>query len=425
MPSTAPIPLSLLPDTAEVSPSGHLRIGGCDTLELAQEFGTPLFVYDEQHLRKRCQQAHVAFNGGAVYAAKAFLCKAMVQLVAEEQLHLDVATGGELHTALSAGFPPERIFMHGNNKSPEELTQALETGVGRIVVDNFDEMDLLEKLFAELELSRPVGVLVRITPGIEAHTHKYISTGQDDSKFGFTVSLGLADEALRRAAESSTMELLGVHAHIGSQVLRLDSMERSAETLAAFVKPLGLSELSVGGGLGVAYLSGEEAPNIAQWGKAVMRVMSGLNVRVWAEPGRAIVAGAAVTLYRVGSVKKLSGIRTYVGVDGGMSDNPRPVLYDSGYEAFLPGAVGATREMSARIVGKHCESGDVLVSEANLPENVRAGDILSTPVTGAYGYSMGSNYNKIPRPGVLFVKDGNARQVIRRETYEDLLRLDA
>ena len=348
----------------------------------------------------------------------------MAKLVDEEQLYLDVATGGELHVAAAAGFPPSRIFFHGNNKSPDELRQALTAKVGRIVADNFTELDNLEALHAELGLPEPIPVLIRITPGIEAHTHEYISTGQDDSKFGFTVSLSLAEEALNRAEASPALELLGVHAHIGSQVFRLDSLTRSAETLAEFVRPLGLAELSVGGGLGVPYLTGEQAPTIAEWGEAVREVTRDLGAKIWAEPGRAIAAGAAVTLYRIGDIKELPGIRTYVAVDGGMSDNPRPVLYDSGYEAFLPRAADAPRPLEARVVGKHCESGDVLVEQARLPADTQVGDILATPVTGAYGYSMGSNYNKIPRPPVIFTAQGTPRSATRRETQEDLLRLD-
>lgn len=419
-----PIQLSLLPETSSLTSEGVLLIGGCDTLELAQEFGTPLFVYDEQHIRQRCREAATAFDGGAVYAAKAFLCSAMVRLVAEEQMYLDVATGGELHVALANDFLPERIFLHGNNKSPQELRQAIEAGVGRIVVDNFEELDRLEALHRELKLARPIPVLIRVTPGIEAHTHEYITTGTDDTKFGFTVSLGLAEQAIERADVSAALDLRGVHAHIGSQVFRLDSLARSAEVLAEFLRPLGLEELSVGGGLGVPYVAGEAAPTIAEWGAAVRAATEGLDAKIWAEPGRSIIAGAALTLYQVGDIKELAGIRTYLSVDGGMSDNPRPVLYGSGYEAFLPRSVAAPRPRQMRIVGKHCESGDVLVHDARLPEDTRPGDILATPVTGAYGYAMASNYNKIPRPAVVFAKDGQARLVIRRETPDDLLRLD-
>ena len=420
-----PIAFSLLPQTAGLASNGALQVGGCDLLELAEQFGTPLFIYDEAHIRQRCQEATAAFNGGAVYAAKAFLCSAMVKIADQEQLYLDVATGGELHVALANGFDPQRIFLHGNNKSPDELRQALLAQVGRIVVDNFHELELLEALHQELKLPGPIPVLLRVTPGIEAHTHEYITTGRDDSKFGFTISLGLAEAAVKQAANSKALELLGLHAHIGSQVFRLDSLADSAKVLADFIEPLGLAELSVGGGLGVPYVTGETAPTIAEWGEAVKQATSHLNAKIWAEPGRAIVAAAALTLYRVGNIKQLDGIRTYLAVDGGISDNPRPVLYDSGYEAFLPRDPQAQRPQQVRVVGKHCESGDVLINAAQIPADTQPGDILATPVTGAYGYSMASNYNKQPRPAVVFVKDGQAAVAVRRETPDDLLRLDS
>jgi len=423
-----PLPRHLLPDTAEVGPDGHLRIGGCDVLELAAEHGTPLFVYDEAHLRARCREAVEAFGpDGAVYATKAFLCLAMARLAHEEGLRLDVATGGELHVALTAGVPAERLVLHGNNKSDAELRTAVEAGVGRIVVDSFDELDRLERLHAETGGAHAPRVLLRLTPGVEAHTHEYVRTGQDDSKFGFGIASGAADEAVARARRSPAMELVGVHAHIGSQIFALESFDLALEVLAGFVRPLDLEELVVGGGLGVAYLTGEHAPTLTAWAE---RLRAGVerhglgHLHLGVEPGRALVASAAITLYTVGTVKELPGIRTYVSVDGGMSDNPRPVLYGSGYEAFLPRAVEAPRPRVVRVVGKHCESGDVLVHEAHVPADLAVGDVLATPVTGAYGHSMGSNYNKVTRPAVVFVRDGVARVVVRRETYDDLIRLD-
>ena len=420
-----PLPPHLLPDGAASDAGGRLSLAGCDLVELAGRFGTPLIVYDEDHLRARCREAAAVFgDGGVVYAAKAFLCRAMARLVAEEGLHLDVSTGGELHVALAAGFPPERLVLHGNNKSPEELAAAVEAGVGRIVVDGFDELDRLDALAAAAG-HRPA-VLLRITPGVEAHTHVYLTTGMDDSKFGFTVSTGAAAAAVERARAAGSLELVGIHAHIGSQVFRLDSFAQAVATVAAFANPLGLEELSVGGGLGVAYVTGEEAPSITAWGEVVLQAAAtaGVTARLSVEPGRAITAAAAIALYTVGTVKDLPGIRTYVAVDGGMSDNPRPVLYGSGYEVFLPRAATAERPRAVRVVGKHCESGDVLVSDGWVPEALAVGDVLGIPVAGAYGYSMASNYNKVPRPAVVFVRDGEARPVIRRETYEDLLRLD-
>ncbi|MDP8974977.1 MAG: diaminopimelate decarboxylase [Actinomycetota bacterium] len=421
-----PLPPHLLPLTSRVSDEGRLSVGGVDVLDLAAEHGTPLFVYDEEHLRLRCQEAVAAFGDGVAYAAKAFLCRAMAALAHEEGMCIDVSTGGEMHVALAAGVPPGRLVLHGNNKSVEELVVAVEAGVGRIVVDSFDEIDRLEHL-ASTGQSRPK-VLLRITPGIEAHTHEYVRTGQDDSKFGFTVATGVAAQAVRRLRESASLDLVGVHAHIGSQIFLLASFVRAVEVIADFFVPLELAELCVGGGLGVAYVEGEEAPTIEEWAETVRSACSAVGIpastRVTAEPGRAVVAGAGLTLYRVGTVKDLPGIRTYVSVDGGMSDNPRPVLYGSGYEAFLPRATGAERSSVATVVGKHCESGDVVVRDACLPADLVVGDILATPVTGAYGHSMASNYNKVPRAPVIFVRDGRARVVVRRETYDDLLRLD-
>ena len=417
------LPEYLLPDSA-AEVDGRLHVAGCDLLALAEEFGTPLLVYDEEHLRARCRETRSAFGDGAAYAAKAFLCRAMARLVAEEGLHLDVATGGELYAALDADFPPERLVVHGNNKSLRELTEALEAGAGRIVVDSFDELDRLQAL-ARSRSVRP-RVLIRVTPGVEAHTHHYVATGGEDSKFGFTVRTGAAAEAIRRAASSEFLELLGIHAHIGSQVFRLESFAEAVGVLARFAKPLGLAELSVGGGLGVAYIDGEQAVGIGEWAETVLAAAKGAGVtaRITAEPGRAIAAAAAVILYEVGTIKELPGIRTYVAVDGGMSDNPRPVLYGSGYEVFLPRATWAPRPKEVRVVGKHCESGDILVAQGWLPADVTLGDILAVPVAGAYGYSMASNYNKVPRPAVIFVRDGAARLVVRRETYQDLTRLD-
>jgi diaminopimelate decarboxylase len=426
-----PLPRHLVPDTAEVASDGRLSIGGCDVLELAQRFGTPLFVYDEQHLRARCREAVQSFGDGVAYGSKAFLCRAMARLVVEEGMHIDVSTGGELGVALAAGAPAERLVLHGNNKSDDELRLAFEGGIGRIVIDSFDELDRLDRLAATGRAGsagRRVKALVRITPGVEAHTHEYVRTGQEDSKFGFALSSGAAAAAIDRVRGSKAVELAGVHAHIGSQIFLLSSFVRAVEVLAPFVAPLGLPELCLGGGLGVAYVEGEDAPSIADWAAVLKEacVEAGIppETRVTAEPGRAIAAAAGVTLYRVGTIKELPGVRTYVAVDGGMSDNPRPVLYGSGYEAFLPRATDADRPLTVTVVGKHCESGDVVVRDACVPADLAVDDVLCTPVTGAYGHSMASNYNKVPRPAVVFVAAGDARVVVRRETLDDLLRLD-
>ena len=414
----------LLPDTSRVTEDGRLSIGGCDVLELAEQYGTPLFVYDEQHLRNRCHEALAAFGDGVAYGGKAFLCKAMARLVNEEGLILDVATGGEAYVALMAGVPPDRMVMHGNNKSDEEIGTALHAGIGRIVVDSFAELDRIERIAADL--GGTPKVMIRVTPGVEAHTHEYVMTGQVDSKFGFGLASGAAMEAVRRAQASSAMDLVGIHAHIGSQIFLLHSYGKAIELLAPFVKEAGVDELCLGGGLGVPYVEGEEAPKIADWANELKQACAdnGITARITAEPGRAIAATAAVTLYRVGTIKEIPDVRTYVSVDGGMSDNPRPVLYGSGYEAFLPRLTLSERPRPVTIVGKHCESGDVLVREARVPQELGVGDILCTPVTGAYGFSMGSNYNKVPRPAVVFARGGQSRIVVRRETYEDLIRLD-
>ncbi len=418
------LPWGLLPDSAEVGPDGTLHIGGCSVADLADRHGTPLFVYDEDHLRARCREAVAAFGDGVAYATKAFLCRAMARLAHEEGMHLDVATLGEMHVALAAGVPPERLVLHGNNKSQLELSAARQTGVGRIVVDSDDELDRLERLH-ESDALRP-RVLLRVTPGVEAHTHEFVRTGQDDSKFGFTLSTGSAADAVARCRASDAVELVGIHFHIGSQVFVADFFRQAVEVVAPWFNDLGLPELSVGGGAGVAYVAGEEAPTITEWGDAVRTACAeaGITARVTAEPGRAIVAGAAVTVYTVGTVKQLPGIRTYVAVDGGMSDNPRPVLYGSGYETVLARAPRAERTRHVTVVGKHCESGDLLVRDARVPHDLAVDDLLVTPVTGAYGHSMGSNYNKVLRPAVVFASGGQARVVVRRETPDDLLATD-
>ena len=416
---------ALLPDNSTVDDDGSLIVGGCRLDDLAARHGTPLFVYDEQHLRARCREAVRAFGAGnVIYATKAFLCKAMASLAVEERMLLDVASGGELAVAVAAGAPPSSCVLHGNNKSVAELRQAIAAGVRSIVVDSFDELDRLEAFAAEA-LPAP-RVLIRVTPGVHAHTHHYIATGQDDSKFGFNLANGDAAAAVEGAASSPAMELVGLHCHIGSNVFDADSFARAAQVMAGFAASCDLPELILGGGLGVPYVEGERAASITQWAQALLDACAcaGIRSRLAVEPGRAVVAGAALTLYTVGTIKHIPDIRTYVAVDGGMSDNPRPVLYGSGYEAFLPRAVTAERVGGFRVVGKHCESGDVLVHDARLPADVAVGDLLATPVTGAYGHSMGSNYNKLTRPAVVFAADGRHRLVVRRETVDDLLATD-
>ncbi len=421
-----PLPRNLLSANASVDADGRLRIAGLDALDLASEFGTPLFIYDEDDLRSRARAAVDAFGDGVAFASKSFLCKAMARLAYDEGMCIDVSTAGELHVVLAAGVPAARLVLHGNNKSDDELARALDIGVGRIIVDSFDEIDRIATLL-EARPDLTPRVLIRVTPGVEAHTHEYVMTGQEDSKFGFSVASGAAAKAIDRL-QSLGVNLVGIHAHIGSQIFRTIAFEQEVAVLAEVVKDMDIEELCIGGGLGVAYVEHEEGPTMAQWGATVKAAAAkagvAADVRITAEPGRSIVAPAAVTLYTVGTIKHLHGIRTYAAVDGGMSDNPRPVLYGSGYETFLPRCVDADRDLTVTLVGKHCESGDVIVRDGRVPLDIAVGDIIATPVTGAYGYSMASNYNKVPRPPVVFVKEGDARLVVRRETVDDLLRLD-
>ena len=415
----------LLPDTAVIGADGAMSIGGCSLPDVAKQFGTPVFVYDEEHLRARCHEAVAAFGEQRViYATKAFFTTAMAKLANDEGLLLDVATGGELFVALHAGVPASSCVMHGNNKSVDELRMAIEAGVRHIVVDNFDELDRLDALHAQ-GLPAP-RVQLRITPGVSVHTHEYIATGQNDSKFGFNLGNGDAHKAAARARASASVDFVGVHCHIGSNVFAVENFTHAAKIMVDLANELEVDELTLGGGLGVAYLEGEHASSITEWSRHLLAATQELRrtTKVFVEPGRSIVASAAVTLYQVGTIKPIPGVRTYVSVDGGMSDNPRPVMYGSGYEAFMPARANADRTEAIRMVGKHCESGDVLINEAMVPAGLQVGDLLATPVTGAYGHSMGSNYNKVTRPPVVFVRNGVARLVVRRETYEDLVRLD-
>ena len=428
--------LSLLPASATVDAAGRVAIAGVDVAALAERFGTPLYVYDEADIRLRCRAYRAAFGDGAAYASKAFLCVAMARLAHEEGMHLDVATGGELHVALAAGFPAERIVFHGNNKSTAELHAAIEAGVGRIAVDSADELDRLEQLVAE-GLTGP-RVHVRVTPGVEAHTHEFIETGTEDSKFGFGLDSGEALAAVRRVVEGGRLQFAGVHCHIGSQVFRLDSFRRAIQKMVGLVRAIevevgaNVDELNLGGGLGVRYEADDAPPTIEEYAtlvrESVGKALADAGVRsrpnLLTEPGRSIVAVAGLTLYTVGTIKKIEGVRTYVAVDGGMSDNLRPVTYGARYEAFLPARATAERSARVTVAGKHCEQGDVVVRDARVPRDLAIGEILATPVTGAYGHSLASNYNKVTRPAVVFLRDGEARVVVRRETQSDLVRLD-
>jgi diaminopimelate decarboxylase len=428
----------IYPPSARHNEAGHLEIGGCDVVALAAEHGTPLFVYDEAALRTQCRAYLEAFAAQAerfvvIYASKAFACRAMCELVAEEGLSLDVASGGELAAARAAGFPPAGIYFHGNNKSDEEIEAALDYGIGHFVVDSCDEIVRLEA--AAAARGRRQTVLLRVTPGVRPSTHSFVQTGQVDSKFGFGLVEGQATEAVRRLQASHRLELVGVHAHIGSQIFALDSYESEIAALFAAVagwrRTLGFEcrLFNIGGGLGIRYTLDDQPSSIAEFAAvAVGAVRSQAERRglamptVLVEPGRSIAGKAAVTAYTVGAVKVIPGVRTYVAVDGGMSDNLRPMLYDSRYDAMLANKAETPATDLVTVAGKHCESGDILVRDVRIapPE---PGDILVTPGTGAYGYVLANNYNGQPRPAVVMVAGGRSRVVIARETWDDVLRL--
>ena len=426
----------VLPPSAAVTAEGHLSIGGCDLVDLAEEHGTPLVVYDEGALRGMARAYRAAFAALApdvdvIYASKAYFGQAMLRLACEEGLCVDVASGGELFAALRAGFPPERIYMHGNNKDARELGEALDARVGTIIVDNLDEVASLGREAAARGRVQPV--LVRVTPGVKPSTHSYISTGQLDSKFGFSIEGGPAREAVDAVRAAPSLELVGLHCHIGSQLFDLSGYGAAAAIVADFVAACGGDDLRImdmGGGLGIAYTRDDRPAAVEDYAEAVVESVRaewgriGLPMpRVLVEPGRSIVGRAGVTLYRVGGTKVIPGVRTYASVDGGMSDLMRPMLYGAVYEPLLANRAEAEPTETLRLVGKHCESGDVLVSEAALPP-VGPGDLVCLPATGAYGVSMASNYNGVTRPAVVFVDGGSARLVTRRETYHDLVARD-
>jgi len=415
---------------------GALSVGGIPVGTLAEEHGTPLYVVDGDELRARCRDYVAAFGADRViYAAKAWPTTAVLQVVASEGLLIDVASGGELHTALAAGIDPSRIVLHGNNKSLAELDRALEVGVGRIVVDAMEELERLDGLARARGVRAPV--LLRITPGIDAHTHEYVRTGHDDAKFGFTLSLGLADAALARTLELDALELVGIHAHIGSQVFGVDAFVANAETMIDLVARwrdehgVELAEVDLGGGMGIAYSADDAPVEIATLAEAMLAAVRaraeahGLATpRVLVEPGRAIVGSTTLTLYRIGVVKDLPGLSRWVAVDGGMSDNIRPALYGATHPVTLANRASDAPDGPVRLVGKHCESGDVLGVDLPLAGDVVAGDLLAMAATGAYTEAMASNYNRLPRPAAVLVEGGAARVIVRRETLDDLVRRD-
>ncbi len=433
----------MLLGTQRINGKGHLEIGGCDAVELAQRFGTPLYVIDEDLVRYNCREYLRAFRTRypkteVAYAGKALLTTAICKIIEQEGLGLDVASGGELYTALCSGFPPERIVFHGNNKSEEELVMALEAGVGRIVVDSFYELEQLKRL---THRTRKIArILIRSTPGIDPHTHRRIKTGQEDSKFGLGVKNGQALQALQRALEIPRVEVLGLHCHIGSQLLHLYSYLEAVKIMVNFMKQVKeatgfeVEEFNLGGGLGIRYLPEHHPPSLDQFAEEVTHTLRARLHRLRLkeptlslEPGRSIIGEAGTTLYTIGVVKevqisKAPGKRVYASIDGGMSDNPRPQLYDAVYSCLLANRAGEQELQPITIAGKHCET-DILIWDTPLPYP-RPGDILAVQSTGAYNYSMASNYNRLPKPAVVLVSKGQADIIVERETYEDLVRKD-
>lgn len=427
-------------DCLNVNEKNHLTIGGADTLELAKKFGTPVIVYDENEIRKNCRafvssiEDNYGGNGLVLYASKAFSCKEMYRLVNSENMGVDVVSGGELYTALSTGFPAEKIYFHGNNKKYDEIEYAVDSGVGRIVVDNLTELETLNKIACEK--GKKVGIMFRIKPGIDAHTHNFIRTGQIDSKFGLALETGEAMQGVKETLKMEHIELKGLHCHIGSQIFDIDPFELAAQVMLKFMKDIKdetgvvLSELNLGGGFGIKYLVDDKPQPYTEYMRRVAKTVKasaeeyGLPVPfILIEPGRSVVGAAAVTLYTVGAVKHIPDVRTYVSIDGGMGDNPRYILYQSSYEVVCANKMNEEKTLTATVAGKCCESGDLIQENVKLPQ-VEPGDTLAVLSTGAYNYSMASNYNRIPRPPVVMVKDGEARLIIKGESYEDLVRND-
>lgn len=429
--------LALFPATAKVNEKGHLVIGGGDTVELAQEFGTPLYLFDEADLRSRCAEFKKEFGRryadvDILYAGKAFINQALALIFKEEGLGLDVVSAGEMSIARAANFPMARVYFHGNNKSAEELRLALEWGVGRIVVDNFHELAVLEEIAKEQ--GRTVEILLRLTPGIDPHTHKHIATGAVDSKFGFT--LATWEEAVTKALASAHLNLLGLHFHLGSLIHEVEPYQQAIEIVLDFAARMKqkhgfeLKELDVGGGFAIQYTLDSPAPPISVYAETIaatiIRKCQGLKLarpRLVVEPGRWMVGQAGVALYRVGVVKDIPGVRCYVSVNGGMGDNIRPALYGARYEAVVANKMLAKEAGKVTIAGKFCESGDILIKDISLPQ-VTAGDLLAVADCGAYCLAMGSNYNASLKPAVVLVRGGKARLVRRRETFDDLMNCD-
>lgn len=422
--------------TSKINAKGHLEIGGCDAADLAAQFGTPLYIVDEALVRQRASEYVEAFKASGLrfqvaYASKAFSVMAMCAIAEQEGLSLDVVSDGELYTAMQAGFPAERIHFHGNNKTPEEINMALDAGIGCFVVDNFSELQLLNALAGDK--GKKVNILLRITPGVEAHTHDYISTGQQDSKFGFDLGNGSAKKAIQEALALTNLIILGVHSHIGSQIFEVEGFRMAVDKVADFAvairNELGLTfkVINLGGGFGIRYVEGDTPLPISEYVAAITGaiITNFTNAEfplpeIWVEPGRSMVGDAGTTLYTVGTSKHIPGVRKYIAVDGGMTDNPRPALYQSKYEAVLANRANDPAEETVSIAGKCCESGDMLIWDLELPQAVN-GDLLAVFCTGAYNYAMASNYNRIRRPAVVFVKDGQADLAVKRESLENIV----
>jgi diaminopimelate decarboxylase len=418
---------------------GVLTIGGADVRDLAAEFGTPLYVCDEADVRSRCRDYLEAFGPEArvFYGAKAFCSRAVLRWVSSEGLGVDVCTGGELEIALSAGVPPEQIALHGNNKTLDELARAVSAGVGHIVIDSFEEIARLSYLTDGADSTARPKVLIRVTTGVEAHTHEFMATAHDDQKFGFSLASGAADEAVRRVLACPGLTFAGLHSHIGSQIFDTAGFEVAAHRVIELAvrirdeQQIEIAELDLGGGFGIAYTEEDDAPEVRELAPSLREIVdwqcraAGLTKpRLTVEPGRSIIGPSTVTLYTVGTIKDVDGLRTYISVDGGMSDNIRTALYDASYVCALASRASAAPPMVSRVVGRHCESGDIVVRHTYLPSDLAPGDLLAVPATGAYCRSLASNYNHVPRPAVVAVREGAAREIVRRESLDDLLRLD-
>lgn len=426
-------------DYYQTNDQGHLMIGGVDALKLAENFGTPLVVYDVAQIRKQFNALKQAFVAGQVdyaisYASKAFTSIAIYQVINELGGHIDVVSGGELYTALKAGFPTEKISFHGNNKTKDELLMAVENNVGVIILDNFHEIELLKQVLHET--NKKVQVMLRITPGVSAHTHEYDQTGQEDSKFGFDVRSGQAEKAFLQVKAEEQMELIGLHAHIGSQILETEGFNLEVEKLMQLVQEWKQKYdyqpqvLNLGGGFGIRYTAKDRVIGLGTFVEQIIASVRTLaeqyqlNVpAIWVEPGRSIVGEAGYSLYTVGSRKDVPGLTPYVTVDGGMGDNIRPALYQAEYEALVAKRPAAEPVEKVHLAGRYCESGDILIDQAYLPKT-KPGDVIAVLATGAYGYSMASNYNRVPRPAVVFAENGQAQEVVTRETYDDLIKND-